>query len=147
MAYAAQLELPAHFACSQGCAACLYRLERDGMSFAMLLYVDDTAACVAPSDLPLYREFVADLQRDFRFEDKGPDTDGKRDSFRSRVGGLLWLARGARPDPLQPPLLIKPQILEVRSAPLSALRIRLRSSADLISCSTPAARRSSPRSR
>ena len=32
----------------------------------------------------------------------------------------------------QPPLLIKPQILEVRSAPLSALRIRLRSSADLI---------------
>ena len=32
----------------------------------------------------------------------------------------------------QPPLLIKPQILEVRSAPLSALRVRLRSSADLI---------------
>ena len=27
----------------------------------------------------------------------------------------------------QPPLLIKPQILEVRSAPLSALRVRLRS--------------------
>ena len=33
----------------------------------------------------------------------------------------------------QPPLLIKPQILEVRSAPLSALRIRRCSCADLIS--------------
>ena len=37
----------------------------------------------------------------------------------------------------QPPLLIKPQILEVRSAPLSALRIRLRSSADLIRFGQP----------
>ena len=37
----------------------------------------------------------------------------------------------------QPPLLIKPQILEVRSAPLSALRVRLRSSADLIRFGQP----------
>ena len=35
------------------------------------------------------------------------------------------------------PFLIKPQILEVRSAPLSALRVRLRSSAGLIRCTAP----------
>ena len=37
----------------------------------------------------------------------------------------------------QPPLLIKPQVVEVRSAPLSALRVRLRSSADLIRFGQP----------
>ena len=45
--------------------------------FTLVLYTDDTSACVPPGAGcdALYKDFVSDLQVDFRFEDKGPLRD------------------------------------------------------------------------
>ena len=61
--------------------------------FTLVLYTDDTSACVPPTDGcdQLYKEFVDDIQQDFRFEDKGLLSDFLSFSVKQPEPGVIIL--------------------------------------------------------